>query len=114
VDEHGAVLDVLLQIHRDTEAAKSFFTRLMGEYAVPEVLHTDQLKSYGAAIRELPVLHRVEHQDVASTARCNNLVEQRAGVLMGVRSAQDRLTVPHDDRNEVSSDSGDRSGPRSS
>ncbi|CAM3622696.1 hypothetical protein DESA109040_17990 [Deinococcus saxicola] len=61
VDEHGAVLDVFLQEHRDTEAARSFFHRLLGEYDEPEVIHTDKLWSYGAALRELPVLHRVEH-----------------------------------------------------
>ena len=76
VDEHGAVLDVLLQEHRDTEAAKTFFTRLLGEYDVPEAIYTDKLWSYGAAIRELPVLHAVEHVQVVSSARCNNLVEQ--------------------------------------
>ena len=48
VDEHGVVLDVLLQRHRDTEAAQAFFTRLLGEYDVPEVIHTDKLWSYGA------------------------------------------------------------------
>jgi len=32
VDEHGFVLEVLLQRHRDTEAAKTFLTRLLGEY----------------------------------------------------------------------------------
>lgn len=56
VDEHGFVLDILLQRHRDTEAAKNFLTRLLGEYDVPEVIHTDQLRSYGAAIREIPSL----------------------------------------------------------
>ncbi|GHF54559.1 putative transposase [Deinococcus metalli] len=76
VNEYGAVLDILLQPHRDTVAARSFFSRLLGEYDVPEVIHTDKLWSYGAAIRELPVLHAVEHVQVASTARCNNLVEQ--------------------------------------
>lgn len=76
VDEQGAVLDVFLQEHRDTEAAKTFFHRLLGEYDAPEVIHTDKLWSYGAALRELPVLHRVEHVQVISTARCNNLVEQ--------------------------------------
>lgn len=35
VDEHGAVLDVFLQEHRDTQAATSFFHRLLGEYDVP-------------------------------------------------------------------------------
>lgn len=53
-----------------------FFARLLGQYDVPEVIHTDKLWSYGAAIRELPVLHAVEHVQVISTARCNNLVEQ--------------------------------------
>ena len=81
VDESGAVLDILLQEHRDTGAAKSFFVRLLGEYNAPEVIHTDKLWSYGAAIRELPVLHTVEHVQVISTARCNNLVEQRAGPI---------------------------------
>ena len=64
VNEHGFVLEVLLQRHRDTEAAKTFLTRLLGEYDVPEVIHTDQLRSYGAAIRELPSLINVDHQQV--------------------------------------------------
>ncbi|WP_264778065.1 IS6 family transposase [Deinococcus aetherius] len=74
--EHGVVLDVFLQQHRDTEAAKSFSERLLGEYDTPEVIHTDKLWSYGASLRELPVLHAVEHVQVVSPARCNNLVEQ--------------------------------------
>jgi putative transposase len=76
VDEYGFVLDVLLQRHRDTEAARTFLTRLLGEYDVPEVIHTDQLRSYGAAIREIPSLINVDHQQVVSTARCNNIIEQ--------------------------------------
>jgi putative transposase len=76
VDDHGIVLDVFLQQHRDTQAARSFFSRLLGEYDVPEVIHTDKLWSYGAALRELPVLHAVEHVQVVSTARCNTLIEQ--------------------------------------
>ena len=76
VDEHGAVLDVFLQRHRDTSAATSFFQRLLDEYDVPEAVCTDKLASYGAAIRELPILGDVDHQQVISTARCNNLIEQ--------------------------------------
>ena len=76
VDEYGDVLDILLQEHRDTEAAKSFFMCLLEKYHVPEVIHTDKLWSCRAALRELPVLHTVEHVQVVSTARCNNLVEQ--------------------------------------
>ncbi|MCY1703977.1 IS6 family transposase [Deinococcus sp. SL84] len=76
VDEHGAVLDVLLQEHRDTEAAKTFFATLLITNEVPTAIHTDKLGSYSAAIRELPELHGAEHREVISTARCNNLVEQ--------------------------------------
>ena len=80
MNEHGFVLEVLLQRHRDTGAAKTFLTRLLGEYDVLEVIHTDQMRSYGTAIRELPSLVNVDHQQVISTARCNNLIEQRASV----------------------------------
>jgi putative transposase len=52
VDEHGAVLDVFLQPHRDTDATKGFFKRLLGEHEVPDTVCTDQLASDGAAIRE--------------------------------------------------------------
>ncbi|MBB5363519.1 putative transposase [Deinococcus humi] len=76
VDEHGAVLNVLLQEHRNTEAAKSFFDRLLGRGDVPELIHTDELWSDGAALRESLVLHGVEHVQVVSTARHNNPIEQ--------------------------------------
>ncbi|MGY2896171.1 IS6 family transposase [Deinococcus sp. UYEF24] len=76
VDEHGFVLDILLQRHRDTKAAKNFMTRLLAEYDVPDTICTDQLRSYGAAIREISSLVNVDHQQVISTARCNNLIEQ--------------------------------------
>ena len=43
VDEHGFVLDSLLQRHRDTEAATNFMRRLLVEYDVPDTICTDQL-----------------------------------------------------------------------
>jgi len=81
VDEYGFVQGIFLQRHRDTETAKTFLTRLLGEDNVPEVIHTDQLRSDGAAIREIPSLLNVDHQQVISTARCNNVIEQRAGPI---------------------------------
>ena len=75
-DEHGFVLEVLLQRYRDTEAAKTFLIRLPGEYNVPEVIYTDQLRSYSTAMQEIPSLADVDHQQMISTARCNNLVKQ--------------------------------------
>jgi len=76
VDDSGAVLDLLLQARRDTQAAKTFFERLLVNDDVPDAIHSDKLWSYGAAIRALPVLHVVEHIQVVSTSRCNNLIEQ--------------------------------------
>jgi putative transposase len=61
VDQHGIVLDILVQSRRDASAAKRFFRRLLkGLQYVPRVLITDKLGSYGAAKREL--LPDVEHR----------------------------------------------------
>ncbi len=76
VDEHGEVLDVFMQKERDTEAAKRFFRRLLDEQDVPEQIVTDGLRSYGAALRELPELGATEHVTVSAAERQNNLVEQ--------------------------------------
>ncbi|GAA4020111.1 hypothetical protein GCM10022631_37120 [Deinococcus rubellus] len=76
INEHGAMLDVFLQRHRDTDAAVSFFKCLPEEYDVPDTVCTDKLASYGAATRELPVLEHVDHQKVIRAARCNTLIEQ--------------------------------------
>jgi putative transposase len=61
VDQAANVLDILVQPRRDKKAAKTFFRKLLkGCQYVPRVLITDQLKSYGAAKRE--VLPSVEHR----------------------------------------------------
>ena len=61
VDQHGRVLDVLVQSRRDKRAAKRFFKKLLkGLRYVPRVIVTDKLKSYGAAKRE--ILPGVEHR----------------------------------------------------
>jgi len=76
VNEHGEVLDVLLQKHRDTRAAKRFFRRLIDDQELPERVVTDGLRSYGAALRELPELDASEHVTVSAAERQNNLMEQ--------------------------------------
>jgi putative transposase len=61
VDQHGTVLDVLVQSRRDTKAAKRFFRKLLkGLQYVPRVIVTDKLKSYAAAKRK--ILPGVEHR----------------------------------------------------
>ena len=61
VDQDGNVLDVLVQSHRNGNAAKRFFRRLLKrlEY-VPRVIVTDRLTSYSVAHRES--LASVEHR----------------------------------------------------
>ena len=61
VDQHGNVLDILVQSRRDKAAAKKCFRKLLkGCQYVPRVLITDRLASYGVAKRE--VLPSVEHR----------------------------------------------------
>ncbi len=61
VDQDGDVLDILVQSRRDKKAAKKFFRKLLkGLQYVPQVIITDQLRSYGAAMAA--VLPSVEHQ----------------------------------------------------
>jgi len=61
VDQHGNVLDVLVQSRRNKTAAKRFFRKLLkGLCYVPRGIVTDKLGSYGAAKRE--ILPGVEHR----------------------------------------------------
>ena len=61
VDQHGTVLDILVQSRRNAVGAKKFFRRLFkGLRYVPRVIVTDKLASYQVAHRELmpSVRHR--------------------------------------------------------
>ncbi len=61
LDQHGHVLDILVQSRRNACAAKRFFRKLLKclQY-VPRVIVTDKLRSYAAAKRE--ILPGVEHR----------------------------------------------------
>jgi putative transposase len=61
VDQHGNVLDILVQSRRSATAAGRFFRKLLkGLRYVPRVIVTDKLKSYPAAKRK--ILPSVEHR----------------------------------------------------
>jgi putative transposase len=61
VDQHGVVLDILVQDRRNATAAKRFFERLLaGLKYKPKRIVTDGLRSYAAAQRE--VLPEVRHR----------------------------------------------------
>ncbi|KUN57773.1 transposase [Streptomyces canus] len=89
VDQYGNVLDILVQNRRDKSAARRFLRRLMKKTcAVPRVIVTDKLRSYGAAHRE--VMPSVEHRQ---SKYLNNRAEnshqptrQRERAMKGFRS----------------------------
>jgi putative transposase len=61
VDQHRAVLDILVQSRRNAKAAKRFFRKLLkGLQYVPRVIVTNKLRSYAVAKRE--VLPGIEHR----------------------------------------------------
>ena len=56
VDAEGEVLDVLVQAKRNKHAALKLMRKLLKKYGfVPDLLITDDLRSYGAAARELGI-----------------------------------------------------------
>jgi hypothetical protein len=61
IDQHGVVLDILVQDRRNATAAKRFFKRLLvGLNYKPKRLVTNGLRSYGVTHRE--VLPEVKHR----------------------------------------------------
>jgi transposase-like protein len=57
VDDEGKVLDMIAQKRRDTGAALRFMRRLFNnQHVEPEVIVTDGLRSYGAALAQLGLL----------------------------------------------------------
>jgi transposase-like protein len=61
VDAEGEVLDVFVQSRRHKRAALKLMRKLLRKYAmVPDRLVTDDLRSYGAAARELGIGDRHE------------------------------------------------------
>ena len=59
VDAEGEVLDVLVQAKRDKQAALKLMRKLLKKHGfVPDQLITDDLRSYGAAARDLGISSR--------------------------------------------------------
>jgi putative transposase len=90
VDQHGTVLDILVQRRRDKKAAKKFFRKLLkGLTYVPRVIITDKLKSYGAAKREiLPGVEHRQHRYLNNRAENSHQpTRQRERRMQGFKSA---------------------------
>ncbi len=55
VDHEGEVLEVFATKHRDRRAALTFLKRTMKRYGRPQVIVTDRLRSYDAAMKDMGV-----------------------------------------------------------
>lgn len=60
VDHEGEVLEAYVTKKRDKTAALKFLRKAMKRYGNPQVVVTDRLRSYGAAMREIGNAHRRE------------------------------------------------------
>jgi putative transposase len=89
VDQHGNVLDILIQSKRDGRAATRFFRALLKHQGhPPRVLITDKLASYQVAHRK--TMSTTEHrQNKYLNNRCENShqpTRQRERAMKGFRS----------------------------
>jgi len=101
VDQHGAVLDVLVQSRRNKHAAKRLMRKLLKKHGrAPRVLITDKLKSYAAANKDLglDVEHR-QHKGLNNRAENSHQPTRvREKVMRRFKSARhlQRFASTHD------------------
>jgi putative transposase len=89
VDQHGVVLEGILQPRRDKRAAKRLLTKLMKRWGlVPKRIITDKLRSYGAGKREVaPGLDHWSHKGLNNRAENSHPpFRKRERVMQGFRS----------------------------
>jgi putative transposase len=60
VDHEGEVLESYVTKHRDRKAALKFLRKSMKRYGNPEIIVTDKLRSYGAAMKVIGNISRQE------------------------------------------------------
>ncbi|OUJ10189.1 IS6 family transposase, partial [Acetobacter sp. DsW_063] len=75
VDQDGYVLDEILQMRRNTKAARRFLTRLLRKQgARPKRMTADKLRSYGAAKRQvMPCVEHRSHKGLNNRAENSHL-----------------------------------------
>lgn len=89
VDQHGVVLEEILQSKRDRQAAKRLLVTLMKRHGfLPKRIITDKLRSYGAAKRKVaPGLDHWSHKGLNNRAENSHLpFRKRERAMQGYRS----------------------------
>jgi putative transposase len=84
VDQHGAVLNILVQSRRNAEAAKRLLRKLLKKQGIaPRVMITDKLASYGAAKREImPGVEHRQHRGLNNRAENSHQPTRRRECIM--------------------------------
>ena len=106
VDQHGVVLDVLVQSRRDKKAAKRLLRKLLKRQCrAPRVMITDKLGSYGAAKKEImPGVEHRQHKGLNNRAENSHQPTRRRERQMkrfkSARQAQ-RFLSAHDQINNL-------------
>ena len=89
VDQHGVVLEEILQSKRNKKAAKRLLVKLIKRHGfIPKRIITDKLRSYGAAKREVaPSLDHWSHKGLNNRAENSHLsFRKRERTMQGFRS----------------------------
>jgi putative transposase len=89
VDQEGYVLDEIVQIHRNTKAARRLLTRLLRKQKrPPKRIITDKLGSYAAAKRAvMPTVEHRSHKGLNNRAENSHVpIRKRERTMQGFRS----------------------------
>jgi putative transposase len=101
VDQHGVVLDILVQSRRNATAAKRLLRKLLKKQGIaPRVMITDKLASYGVAKREImPGIEHRQHNGLNNRAEnSNRSTRRRERIMKRFKSAgqAQRFLLVHD------------------
>jgi putative transposase len=89
VDQDGYVIDEIVQVYRNTEAARRLLTRLLRKQgSPPKRIVTDKLGSYGAAKRTImPKIEHRQHKGLNNRAENSHVpIRKRERMMQGFRS----------------------------
>jgi putative transposase len=101
VDQHGFVLDVLVQNRRNTKAARRLLRKLLKQQGrAPRVMITDKLRSYGAAKGTItPGVEHRRHNGLNNRAENSHQpTRRRERIMKGFKSPRhvQRFLATHD------------------
>ena len=84
MDQHGVVLDILVQSRRNAKAAQRLLRKLLKKQGrTPRVMITDKLASYGAAKREImPSVEHRQHRGLNNRAENSHQPTRRRERIM--------------------------------